>query len=132
MYLLDTNVCIKILNNSSETIRTRLKEENPGNITISSVVKAELYYGARNSQRVEENLLTLRRFFEPLNTAPFDDLCAEQSGIIRAELKTLGTPIGTLDILIAATARAKDFVLVTHNLKEFSRVPGIRIEDWEV
>jgi len=108
-----------------------LKRFNPAEIAISSIVKSELYFGARNSRRVEENLLLLRRFFEPFETAVFDDLCAEQAGIIRAELRSTGSPVGPLDTLIAATARAKDLVLVTHNVKGFAQVPGLRIEDWE-
>jgi tRNA(fMet)-specific endonuclease VapC len=81
---------------------------------------------------VTQNLDLLRRFLAPYVCLPFDDLCAEHYGLIRADLERAGAPIGASDLLIAATARAHDLVLVTHNVREFSRVVGLRLEDWEV
>jgi tRNA(fMet)-specific endonuclease VapC len=95
------------------------------------VVKAELLYGPRRSSRVADNLRLLHRFFRPFVCLPFDDRCAEHYGMIRADLARLGQPIGPNDLLIAATARAHDLVLVTHNTEEFSRVVGLQMEDWE-
>jgi tRNA(fMet)-specific endonuclease VapC len=80
---------------------------------------------------VEGNLQLLRRFFEPLVSLSFDDRCAEEAGLIRLDLERTGRPIGPNDLLIAATARANDCVLVTHNLREFGRIPGLRLDDWE-
>jgi tRNA(fMet)-specific endonuclease VapC len=131
MYLLDTNACIRLLNRSSQAIVDRLAEHDPTAIVLSSVVKAELLYGARRSERVEENLRVLARFFAPFATAPFDDLCAEHYGPIRADLARAGKLIGPNDLMIAATARARDFTLVTNNTSEFGRVTGLRMEDWE-
>lgn len=104
---------------------------SPADIALCSVVKAELFFGARHSQRVEANLQRLKVFFSPLASLPFDDRCAEHYGAIRADLLSQGTPIGPNDLMIAAIARAHDATLVTHNLGEFSRVIGLRMEDWE-
>jgi len=131
VFLLDTNACIRILNGSSPGVAGRLQATSPSDLRLCSVVKAELVYGARRSTRVAENLRLLSRFFEPLVSLPFDDRCADHAAFIRLDLERSGRPIGPNDLLIAATARAHDLVLVTHNLREFSRVPGLRIEDWE-
>ena len=131
MYLLDTNVCIRFLTNRSSPIVARLRACKPAQLRLCSVVKAELEYGARKSERVTENLETLRRFFGTFLSVPFDDACAEAYGLIRADLSREGTPIGPNDLLIAAIAKTNDFVLVTHNTAEFSRVIGLRLEDWE-
>ncbi|MCB1875788.1 MAG: type II toxin-antitoxin system VapC family toxin [Chromatiales bacterium] len=131
MYLLDTNLCIRVLTGKSPRIQQKFQQFSPEEIALCSIVKAELLYGARHSQRVEENLQLLRRFFKPLQCLPFDDRCAEEAGQIRADLAAQGRPIGPNDLLIAAIARANDCVLVTHNRREFSRVTNLRLEDWE-
>ncbi len=131
MVLLDTNACIRILNGSSARLVARLREHEPAEIRVCAVVKAELLYGARRNSRTADNLRLLARFFEPLVCLPFDDACAERYGLIRVELERAGTPIGPNDLMIAATAIAHDLVLVTHNVAEFSRVAGLRFEDWE-
>lgn len=132
MFLLDTNACIRVLNGSSPTLVDQLRGREPRGVRLCSVVKAELYYGARRSQRVSENLVLLGRFFTPFLCLPFDDACAEHYGLLRAELADRGSPIGPNDLMIAATALAHDLTLVTHNVREFSRVPGLRLVDWEV
>ncbi|MBW2523403.1 MAG: type II toxin-antitoxin system VapC family toxin [Deltaproteobacteria bacterium] len=131
MYLLDTNVCIRLLNDSSPQVAKRFAAESPSTMRLCSVVKAELLYGARKSHRVDKVLHTLRRFFDPLSSLPFDDDAAEEYGRIRADLEVAGTPIGGHDLLIAAIARRHDATVVTHNTDEFSRVAGLRVEDWE-
>ncbi|MFH1176046.1 MAG: type II toxin-antitoxin system VapC family toxin [Acidobacteriota bacterium] len=131
MYLLDTNACIRILNGSSARLVARLREHEPAEIRVCAVVKAELLYGAQRSARTADNLRLLARFFEPLVSLPFDDGCAERYGLIRVGLERDGTPIGPNDLMIAATALAHDLALVTHNVAEFSRVAGLRFEDWE-
>lgn len=131
MYLLDTNCCIQILNRRSEHIRQRFMELSPDDITLCSIVKSELLYGARHSKRVDDNLRLLQTFFAPLQSLPFTDQCAEQAAQIRADLAIQGKPIGPNDLLIAATARANDAVLVTHNSREFTRVTNLRWVDWE-
>jgi tRNA(fMet)-specific endonuclease VapC len=131
MYLLDTNACIRILNNSSASLVARLRLEDPLSLHLSSITKAELLFGARHSARAAANLRLLERFFAPLLSLPFDDRCAEQYAALRADLAARGQPIGPNDMLIAATARAHDLVVVTHNVREFSRVVGLGVEDWE-
>lgn len=132
IYLLDTNVCIHLLNQRHTPIAQRFRQHNPADIALCSVVKAELFDGAQRSQRREANLQTLRTFFAPLASLTFDDAAAEHYGQIRADLLAQGLPIGANDFLIAAIARAHDATLVTHNTAEFSRVPGLRLEDWEI
>jgi len=131
MYLLDTNACIRILNGTSSVLVERLRVVPRTQVRLSSVVKGELLYGARKSSRVAANLRLLERFFATIASLPFDDACAAAYGLIREELDRAGTPIGPNDLLIAATARANGATLVTHNVREFSRVPELRIEDWE-
>lgn len=132
MFLLDTNLCIQILKNRSPHIQQRFLQHSPEEIALCSIVKAELLFGARHSQRVEANLQLLNIFFTPLQSLPFDDRCAEEAGQIRADLAAQGKPIGPNDLLIAAVARSHDAVLVTHNTKEFSRVTNLRLVDWEM
>ena len=130
-YLLDTNACIHLLNGTSRPLAERLRQESPAIVHVSSVVKAELFHGARRSSRIAENLSLLRRFLQPFISLPFDDRCAEHYGQIRSDLEREGRLIGPNDLMIAATARAHDLILVTHNSAEFARVPGLPLEDWE-
>ena len=131
MYLLDTNACIRILNGTSPSLVDHLRAVPRSLVRLSSVVKAELLYGARKSTRIAENLRLLERFFDTIASLPFDDRCAEEYGVLREELDRAGTPIGANDLLIAATARVHRAILVTHNVREFSRVAELRLEDWE-
>jgi tRNA(fMet)-specific endonuclease VapC len=130
--LLDTNTCIFLLNGNSTAVRRHFESRSPGDIALCSVVKAELLYGAHRSSRVDANLQRLKLFFSPLACFPFDDHCAEHCALIRADLTAQGQPIGPNDLMIAAIARANDAILVTNNLREFSRVAGLRLEDWTV
>ena len=132
MYLLDTNACIRILNNSSFPLVARLREHGPDDIFLCSFVKAELIYGAYHSSRLADNLRLLKRFFEPFVSLPLDDHCLEHYGRIRDELERIGTPIGPYDLQIAAIVLTHDLTLITNNTREFGRVAGLQIEDWEV
>ena len=131
MYLLDTNACIRILNDTSPPLVQRLATHAPSEIRLCSIVKAELLYGARHSERPAENLKLLAHFFDPFVSLPFNDSCADHYGQIRAELAQAGMLIGPNDLFIAAIARGCDLTLVTHNLEEFGRVHDLRLEDWE-
>jgi tRNA(fMet)-specific endonuclease VapC len=131
MYLLDTNACIGILNNTSASLVACLRAHAPSEIRLCAVTKAELLFGARHSGRPSDNLRLLARFFEPFVSLSFDDACAERYGSVRADLATEGRMIGPNDLLIASVALAHDLTLVTHNLREFSRVSGLKIEDWQ-
>jgi tRNA(fMet)-specific endonuclease VapC len=132
IYLLDTNVCIRLLNNKHPIILQYFRRHRPADIAVCSVVKAELLCGARRSQRVEANLQLLKAFFAPLQSLPFDDECAGHYAQIHADLLTQGKSIGPNDTLIAAIARAHGATLVTHSTSEFMRVAGLRMEDWEI
>lgn len=128
--ILDANTCIHFLNGTSPSVVEGIRQHE-SEITLCSVVKSELLYGARNSARVAENLQKLRRLFSLFPSFDFDDLAAEHAGVIRADLRRAGTPIGQADTMIAAIARAHDATLVTHNMREFVRIVGLRLEDWE-
>jgi tRNA(fMet)-specific endonuclease VapC len=130
-YLLDTNVCIRFLNGTSPRILDRLQNLSPVDIALCSVVKAELIYGALRSRKPDETLAKVLHFCEPFLSFAFDDSAAEAYGRIRSHLQTLGRPIGPNDLLIAAIACANGVTLVTHNTREFARVPGLQLDDWE-
>jgi tRNA(fMet)-specific endonuclease VapC len=128
--LLDTNVCLAYLNEREPKLRKQLERLTPRDVKLCSVVKAEVFYGARNSARVDDNLATVARFFQLFESVPFDDAAAEQYGLLRAQLRRSGTPIGGNDMQIAAIALACDMTLVTRNQNEFLRVAGLRVEAW--
>jgi tRNA(fMet)-specific endonuclease VapC len=130
-HLLDTNACIRLINRSPGAIVERLRAHTPKSIHLSAITKAELFYGARHSKRVKENLQLVTRFCKPYQCLPFDDLCAEHYGLIRADLVARGENVPPMDLLIAATARAHDLILVTHNLRDFAPIIGLKLEDWE-
>lgn len=129
-YLLDTDAAIALINGREYAVGW-LRERRPDEVSLSSVSKAELYYGARKSQRVEHNLSVLSRFFEPFRSFLFDDRASEEYGLIRADLERAGTLIGPNDLLIAAIARSRDLTLVSLNYREFSRVVGLRLQGFD-
>lgn len=130
MKLLDTNICIAFLNGADEAVSVRLKAEPPEAFRLCSVVKAELFYGARKSGRVEPNLRRLESFFSLYDSLPFDDEAARWYGTVRAQLAREGRPIGGNDLQIASIALSADCLLVTRNQDEFARVAGLRVEVW--
>ena len=127
----DTNAWIRFLNPGNNRVKDRFLSADPSLIRICSVVKAELYFGAMKGSRGIENLELLDALFADLISLPFDDDAAKTYGEIRSTLARLGTPIGPNDLMIASIAFAHSAELVTHNTREFSRVPGLRIDDWE-
>jgi tRNA(fMet)-specific endonuclease VapC len=132
MYLLDTNTCISLLNGKPgyKHVVERMDGLRRGEVLVSSISAAELQYGAWASQRREDNLLRLERFLAEFDVVAFDEQAARVYGRVRATLKELGTPICPLDMLIAGHALATDAILITNNLREFQRVPGLSAEDW--
>jgi tRNA(fMet)-specific endonuclease VapC len=129
-YILDTNICIYIINQKPPVILAKFQSIPLGEIGISIITLAELYYGAVKSASPDKNISALNRFVIPLEIFNFDHSAALEYGIIRSNLEKKGTPIGSLDMLIAAHAKSMDFIVVTNNEKEFSRVEGLRIENW--
>ena len=130
-YLLDTNTCIAILTLRSEPVATRWRSLQSNQVRLSSVVKAELLFGAEKSSQRDRVLEKLRVFFARFRSMPFDDRAAEIYGEVRASLERQGKPIGPNDLLLASIALSNELTLVTHNTDEFSRVPELQLEDWD-
>ena len=129
-YMLDTNICIYAMKNNPEKVLRRFKEELDNGICISSITLAELEYGMKRSSNPVKNDAALLRFLLPMSILPFGPDAASEYGEIRAYLQSKGTPIGSLDMVIAGHAKAENMVLVTNNIREFARVPGLQLENW--
>ena len=130
MYLLDTNICIYIINKRSIEIVKKINSLKPADIKISSITVAELEYGASKSKNREMNRNALQRFFSPFEIINFDAEDAEVYGIIRAALEREGMVIGPYDLQLAAQALRRDCIFVTNNKKEFQRIGKLKLEDW--
>ena len=130
-YLLDTNTCVRYLNGRSPQIRAKLPTIPIAEIALCSIVKAELFTGAAKSNHPSATLASQQEFLQLFQSLPVDDAVAATYATIRAALEKAGTPIGPMDTLIAAVAVTYHLILVTHNTREFSRVSGLQIEDWE-
>lgn len=128
--LLDTDICIYAINRRNPECLARLRGHAAGDVGLSAVTCAELRYGVENSARAAENLPVLERFLLPLEIVAFDAEAARHYGRIRTNLKRAGTLIGGKDLLIACHALRLGVMLVTNNLGESSRVPGLRVEQW--
>jgi len=131
IFLSDTNVWIRFLNPGKNLVTDRFPAADPSTIWLCAVVKAELFFGAMKSSRIRENIALLDELFADFESLSFDDDAARKYGEIRSDLTRKGTPIGPNDLMIAAIAAVHEAVLVTHNTKEFTRVAGLKIEDWE-
>ena len=132
-YLLDTNACIALINGTEINVRRRFKRAvaRESVILLSSIVAFELWYGVAKSQRKDSNTQRLETFLGgPLEWALFDEDDARAAGTVRAELETVGRPVGAYDVLLAGQARRRGATLVTSNTKEFARVQGLKREDW--
>jgi tRNA(fMet)-specific endonuclease VapC len=130
MFLLDTNICILLIRQKSTQVLATLTSYAITDIGISAITVAELQYGVQRSTKQSQNQQALDQFLLPLTILPFDDGTALQYGRIRAYLEAQGLPIGALDTLIAAHAIQHNLTLVTNNIREFSRVHGLTVEDW--
>ena len=130
-WMLDTNACIRYLNGRSPLLRAKFDASDPEQICISSIVKAELYYGAAMTRDPAKTLSAQQMFLSRFASIPFDDAAAEAYGDIRADLTRKGELIGPNDLLIAAICRVNQLTLITHNMSEFGRVTGLAIDDWE-
>lgn len=128
-YLLDTNLCIRVLRDRPPQVRERFNREADG-LCISTIVLTELLHGAAKSARPEHNRTEVERFAARLEVLPFDARAADHAADIRAALERLGQPIGGYDLLIAGHARSQGLTVITSNLTEFRRVDGLRCEDW--
>ncbi|MBL8148040.1 MAG: type II toxin-antitoxin system VapC family toxin [Anaerolineae bacterium] len=130
-YLLDSNTCIMHLTGRSASVSQQILAHPDEQIVTCAVVKAELFAGAMKSKYPERSLNIQRAFTDRFVSFPFDDAAAVVYGRIRSDLERNGTPIGPNDLLIASIAVSNELILVTHNTREFSRIPSLSIEDWE-
>jgi len=128
-YMLDTNICIFTIKNKPHEVREAFNRYQ-GQLCISAITLMELIYGAEKSAAPEKNLAVVESFAARLDVLNYDQEAAAHSGQLRAELAKNGKPIGPYDQMIAGHARSQGLILVTNNLREFERVPGLRVEDW--
>ena len=131
MWLPDTNAWIALINARPSAAKSRLQSQSSADIFLCDIVKAELYYGVYRSARRDKNMEVLEQLFSAFASLPFDGAAARVCGRIRAGVAAVGTPIGPYDLQIASIALVRDLIVVTHNTKEFDRVPGLKVEDWE-
>ncbi|WP_184744315.1 type II toxin-antitoxin system tRNA(fMet)-specific endonuclease VapC [Spirochaeta isovalerica] len=130
MYLLDTNICIYLMKNKYPHLQAKVEEKPISSLALSSVTLAELEYGISKSKYPEKNKDLLYGFISPFDIVSFSELDAENFGYIRAILERSGTPIGPYDLQIAAQCLTRNLCLITNNVKEFERVPNLKIENW--
>ncbi len=129
-FMLDTNICIYIIKRHPGSVLGRVESHPLGDIGISVITLAELEYGVSKSSNPARNRDALEQFVSPLEVAPFDQPATVAYGKVRASLEKKGNPIGSMDLLIAAHAVSLGNRLVTNNVREFKRVPGLRVENW--
>ena len=129
-YLLDTNICIYIIKKKPAEVFEKFKNLAIGDVGISSITLAELQYGIEKSSNSLKNREALEKFLTPIEIVDYGFEATVEYGIIRAELEKKGIPIGPLDTLIASHAKSLDVILVTNNVREFERIPGLKIENW--
>lgn len=129
-FMLDTNICIYAIKHKPEVVLQRLKENLHEGLCISAITLAELEHGVAKSAAPERNAAALLQFLAILEVLPFDDLASVEYGKICAYLQKQGTPIGTMDMLIAAHAKSENLTLVTNNTREFARVPDLKLANW--
>jgi tRNA(fMet)-specific endonuclease VapC len=129
-YLIDTNICIYIMNNRPTDVIQKFKQFSPGEIGISTISVSELQYGVAKSTHRNENQLRLDEFLAPLEILTYDEIAARTYGDIRFQLEKYGKPIGPLDLLIAAHALSRNLIIVTNNVIEFGRIKKLKVENW--
>ena len=128
-FMLDTNICIYVIKNRPARLRDCFNEL-ADQLCISVVTLAELTYGAEKSERAHHNLTVVEQFCERLDVLPFADRAATHYGQLWAELERAGQPVGTHDMMIGGHARSEGLTVVTNNVREFQRMPGLRLENW--
>ncbi len=129
-YMLDTNICIYAIKHKPEKVFQKLQEVEPEDVCVSSVTYAELVHGVEKSAVVEKNRLALYMLLANIEILDFNVDAADCYGKIRADLEKKGTPIGPLDMMIAGHAQSLGYTVVTNNVKEFSRVSNLKIDNW--
>lgn len=132
LYMLDTNACIGIINNKPITLRQKLLQIAVEDVAISQIVLYELEYGICRSQHQQRNRDNLKQFLKYIQVLDWSTEQSQEAALVRCELMQLGQPIGHYDTLIAAHARSLKATLVTHNTREFEKVQGLLLQDWEI
>jgi len=130
MFLIDTNICIYIINDHPPEVVQKFREIGVGNICISSITVSELQYGAYKSKQIKKNLKRLDEFLRPFEILAYDETASNYYGKIRSDLENQGNVIGPLDMLIAAHALSENLTLITNNEKEFNRVKSLKVKNW--
>lgn len=130
MRLLDTNICIYFLKNKPVKVLENFKKFNIGELKLSSITVAELYFGAYNSSYIEKNISVIERFLIPFEIVNFDEKAAIEYGKVKAKLRKKGNIIGELDMQITSIAISNNLILVTNNIKEFARIENLEFENW--
>ena len=128
-FMLDTNMCIFTIKNRPAQVRETFRKHH-AQMCISTVTLMELMYGAEKSQSPQRTMADVEGFAARLEVLTYDNRAAAHTGQLRAELARIGKPIGPYDLMIAGHARSQGLIVVTNNVREFSRVPGLRVEDW--
>ena len=131
VYLPDTNAWIRHLHQRPSIVKERLGACDPADVLLCDVVKAELYFGAFKSARPDQNLAVLQSLFATFKSLPFDGEAARVYGKLRSDLAQQGIPIGPLDLQIASIALLNGLTVITNNTREFSRIVGLNVEDWD-
>ena len=129
-YLIDTNICIYIMNKRPPAVIKKFKRFELGEIGISTITVSELQYGVSKSNHRKKDADRLEEFLAPLEMLTYDQMAASVYGDIRFQLENLGQPIGPLDLLIAAHAISRDLVLISNNEREFKRIKRLKVENW--
>ncbi len=129
-YLIDTNICIYLMNSQPAEVITKFKRIDPGNIAISSITVSELQYGIFKSKQKIKNQQRLNEFLFPFIVLAYGEEETKKYGEIRATLEVKGLTIGPLDLLVAAHAKSQNLILITNNEKEFNRINGLEVENW--
>lgn len=130
IYLIDTNICIYLMNQKPSKVIQKFKNTKVGEIGISTITVSELNYGVAKSNLKKQNAQRLEEFLTPFEILPYDEAASKHYGMIRSELESQGKVIGPLDMLIAAHALSEDLVLITNNEKEFLRIKSLKVENW--
>ena len=129
-YMLDTNTCIYTIKRKPVEVIDRFRQLQISQVSVSSITLSELEYGVIKSSKPEQNHLALAQFLAPMEILPYGDEAAQHYGKLRVYLEKQGAPIGSLDMLIAAHALSTGCILITNNVKEFDRVPNLKINNW--
>ncbi|WP_457562603.1 type II toxin-antitoxin system tRNA(fMet)-specific endonuclease VapC [Caminibacter pacificus] len=129
-YMLDTNICIYIIKNKPVKVLKKFEKIDPKDVCIYSITASELWYGVYKSSSFEKNAIALEEFLSPLTILEYEENASKAYGKIRSKLEKKGKVIGSMDLLIAAHALSQNIILISNNVKEFKRIPGLNLENW--